>query len=162
MIFDTSLLTRWETLAIAGILLLVAEVLLPGFYLLWFGLAALVTGGLMVILPPLPWELVLVVFAVLSLVSCYIGNRLYRQRIVPRTPADGDVNQRLRRYIGHEYLAASDIDGSSGRIRIGDTTWLARLEKEGSPVMAGNRVRVIGAMGTTLIVAPVDDGTTAP
>lgn len=161
MVFDTTLLTRWETLAIAGILLLVAEVLLPGFYLLWFGLAALVTGGLMVILPPLSWEFVLMTFALLSLVSCYIGNRLYRQRIVPRTPADGDVNQRLRRYIGHEYAAASDIDSSSGRIRIGDTTWLARLEKEGAPIGAGKRVRVVGATGTTLLVAPVEEAKNA-
>ncbi|WP_097458918.1 NfeD family protein [Mangrovitalea sediminis] len=157
MVFDASLLARWETLVIAGILLLVAEVLLPGFYLLWFGLAALVTGGLMLVLPPLPWEFVLLTFALLSLVSCYIGNRLYRQKIVPQTPADGDVNQRLRRYIGHEYTAASDIDGSSGRVRIGDTTWLARLEKDGDRIEAGKRVRVIGAAGTTLIVAPMGD-----
>ena len=52
--------------------------------------------------------------------------------------------------VGRVLLLAEAIEGGRGKVRVGDTLWLA----EGPDVPAGAEVRVIAAKATELVVEP--------
>lgn len=57
---------------IVGLLLLGLEVLAPGTFFLWFGVSALVVGTLAIFVE-MAWQVEIVLFGVLSLVSLLAG-----------------------------------------------------------------------------------------
>lgn len=126
---------------VAGLVLAGAEILLPGIFLIWLGLAALLTG-LGAALLPMPWQAQLLVWAVLSLASAALANRLLRRRTAPA------LNQPDRGLIGREGVLAEAIVGGAGALRLDDTYWRV----SGPDLPAGTRVRVTGLAGTVLTV----------
>src|SRR6187401_3301767 len=73
-------LWNWMVL---GCVLLALEIVVPGFFLLWIGIAALVTGALSLLLWDASywvWQTQVVVFLILAVASAYAGNRLMRGR----------------------------------------------------------------------------------
>ncbi|WP_336488647.1 NfeD family protein [Methylobacterium nigriterrae] len=128
---------------LAGLALMGLELLAPGVFLVWLGLAALLTGALSAGLP-LPWQAQLLVFAGLAVASVAVASRLLRR------PASG-LNRPDRGLIGRECVLAEPIAGGEGRLRLDDTLWRVR----GPDAPAGTRVRVTGIAGTVLTVAPV-------
>lgn len=136
----------WATL---GLVLLAAEMLLPGVFLLWFGLAALVTALLVFATDPsVPVQVIN--FATLSLIFAYSAKRWLADR--PIESSDPLLNNRLGRLIGEVGVVSHSINGGSGRVRLGDSEWQA----EGADVPVGEQVRVTGARGTALLVEPVE------
>ena len=129
---------------VAGLVLVGAEILLPGIFLIWLGVAALLTG-LGAALLPMPWQAQLLVWAVLSLASAALANRLLRRRTAPA------LNQPDRGLIGREGVLAEAIVGGAGALRLDDTYW--RVSGPDLPV--GTRVRVTGLAGTVLMVVAV-------
>ena len=74
----------WQTITptewfIAGLALLLLEVFAPGAFLLWFGIAALIVGVAVWLLPMLPWQVQIVAFALLS-IGALVGYRAWRKR----------------------------------------------------------------------------------
>ncbi len=131
---------------ILGLVLAGGEMLAPGIFLLWFGLAALVTG-LVVGLTGLGWQGAALVFAGLSLVSVLAGRALTRRRGDEPDAAHG-LNDRGRQLIGKVFrLEATMMDGE-GRIRVGDSSWRVT----GPELLAGSAVRVVAVDGATLVV----------
>ncbi|MGO4836414.1 NfeD family protein, partial [Rhizobiaceae sp. 2RAB30] len=68
---------------VLGFVLLALEILVPGVFLLWIGLAALATGALSLFLWSTAfwiWQVQVLVFLVLSLVAAYAGKRLMAGR----------------------------------------------------------------------------------
>ncbi len=61
---------------VLGLVLLGAEVLLPGFFFLWFGVAAILIG-ISALLVDWPWQLQVVGFVVLSAITALVGRRFY-------------------------------------------------------------------------------------
>ena len=53
---------------ILGLVLLAVEMAMPGFFMLWLGIAAVLTGVLTLFVT-LPWQAEFVVFAVLSVIA---------------------------------------------------------------------------------------------
>ena len=135
---------------ILGLLLLVLEVVVPGVYLLFFGVAALVVGMNVLMLGGdwFGWQQQVLAFAVLSGVAVLLGRKWYG----PKTerPATDTLNRRTQRLIGREAVLSDDIVGGRGRIGIEDSWWSV----EGPDLPKGSRVQVIGAEGSTLKVAP--------
>ena len=87
-----------------GLLLIGGEIVLPGVYLLWLGLGALVVGVLVAVFPDLglTWQLVSFALAMLGTVS--LGFVIQR-RGAP--PAAGELNQELHALVGQRFVAAS-------------------------------------------------------
>lgn len=142
---------------ILGVVLLGLEILAPGTFMLWFGLAAIATGAVALGFDlagsaALGWQAEVVVFLVLSLVAVFGGRRLFRGRAEPAD--DEGLNRRAARCIGRETTLADPIVDGAGRIRLDDTTW--RVSGPDLPV--GVRVRVVGADGPRLVVAAADGG----
>ncbi|MGV7031628.1 NfeD family protein [Methylobacterium symbioticum] len=124
-----------------GLMLAGAEILLPGIFLIWLGLAALLTG-LGTALVPMPWQAQLLVWAVLSLGSVALATRLNRRRAEPV------LNRADRGLVGREAVLAEAIVGGAGALRLDDTYWRV----SGPDLPAGARVRIVGLAGTVLTV----------
>ena len=137
----------WLWLAL-GLLLAAAEMLAPGFFLIWLAGAALLTGAAAYLLPVgVPLQVLL--FAVLAIATVYIGKRYLRDN--PIAEADPAMNQRGLRMAGQVATVTVAIADGEGRVHIGDSEWIAR----GADAPVGAKVRIIGTDGAELLVEPV-------
>ena len=134
--------------AIGGVVLLICELVAPGFFLLFVGAAAMLTGAFTLMFGlNLPAQLVL--FAIYTALAVMLGRRWYAQ---PGTPDQQiGLNDPSKRMIGKQVLVVSPIDEHGGRVRVGDGEWSAR----GGPAAEGERVEVTGVDGNCLVVEPL-------
>ena len=138
---------------VLGLVLLAIEIVTPGFYLLWIGLAALIVGALSLALWSAPfwaWQVQVVVFLALALISAYLGRRIMAGR-----EAETDqplLNRRGEQLIGRTATLTEPIREGHGRIQLGDTTWRVA----GPDLPAGARVRVVSVNGLELVVVAVE------
>lgn len=136
----------WITL---GLVLAALEMLVPGVYLIWLALAAIATGLLtLAIGVSLPVQIV--VFVSLSLIAAFSARRILRDQ--PIESSDPLLNMRGGRLVGETAIVAQAIDGGTGRIKHGDSEWLAR----GPDLPVGTRVRITGSDGVVLVVEPAN------
>lgn len=135
---------HWTWLAI-GLLLAAAEMALPGVFLIWMAGAALITG-LVTWLAPIDLPLQIVLFAVLAIVFVFSGKRWLGRN--PIMPADPKMNDRGARLVGETVVVTHAIDGGTGRVRQGDSEWLAK----GPDAEPGTKMRVSGHEGAVLLV----------
>ncbi|AMK22291.1 MULTISPECIES: NfeD family protein [unclassified Sphingobium] len=135
---------HWGWLVFAA-LLGVAEVLIPGVFLIWVALAAAVTG-LAALAFPISVPLQLLLFAGLCLVSVWGGRRWYTAN--PVDSQDPLLNDRTARLVGEIVTVVEPIDNGHGRVKVGDSVWSCR----GPDAPVGTRVRVIGAEASELKV----------
>lgn len=138
---------HWSWLVL-GLVLAIAEMVVPGVFLIWFAAAALVVGALTWVLP-LGVPLQVVLFATLSVLSVLASRRWLRGH--PVQSADPLLNQRGQQLVGTKVTVTEAIEGGSGRVRCGDTEWLA----QGPDAAAGARLTVTGSTGSVLIVDAV-------
>ena len=132
---------------IGGVLLLIAELLVPGFFLLFIGAAAIATG-VFTLLFDLGLAPQLVLFALYSALAVMLGKRFYAQ---PDTAEQQlGLNDPSRRMIGKSVLVVDPVDEHGGRVRVGDGEWTAR----GGPAAVGERVIVVAVDGNCLTVEP--------
>lgn len=132
--------------AAGALVLLIAEMVLPGFYLLWIGLAMLVVALLVLVWPGAPFELQLVLFAAASVASI-VGWRSWQARH-PDVSDQPHLNDRGQQYVGKLFTLDAPIVNGAGKVRIGDSVW----NVAGTDQPAGTTVRVVGADGVTLRV----------
>ncbi len=133
---------------VLGAGLLVAEVLLPGAFLLWLGLAALATGAV-AWLVVVGWQVQVLAFAALAVVAILVG-----RRITPAPGAASDrpfLNRRAEGQVGRVFTLDDPIVEGTGRVRIDDSVW--RVAGPDLPV--GAKVIVLKVDGTVLVVGPV-------
>jgi membrane protein implicated in regulation of membrane protease activity len=130
---------------VAGLVLLGLEILAPGNVLVWFGVAAILTG-LFEFVTDFGWQANFLLFAALSIVLVIVGRRYFARRgSVSEQPF---LNQRANALVGQRHVLAEPLVGGQGRIRIDDTTW--RIT--GPDLPSGTRVRVARADGAVLTV----------
>jgi len=133
---------------IGGVVLLIAEVIAPGFFLIFIGAAAIVTG-LLTLAVSLAVALQLAVFAVLAFLAVrIIGRRFYASRY--DYTSDPLLNDRVARLLGKVVVVVQAVDSHGGRVRVGDSEWSAR----GGPAEVGERVRIVDVEGNCLKVEP--------
>jgi hypothetical protein len=131
---------------IGGVVLLIAELIAPGFFLMFVGAAAILTGILAVALPISP-ALQLGAFAVLAIaIARFGGRRAYASRY--DHSSDPSLNNPVHRLLGRVVIVVEPVDGNGGRVRVGDSVWPAR----GGPASVGERVRIVDVDGNCLKV----------
>lgn len=151
-----------------GLVLLVLEIFvaIPGSLFLFTGIAAIIVGALALLFgwdwnsvitfgggeSPASidgWVLQLAIFGVLSLILVIFGRRFFARR--DRAADAINLNARAARLVGSSFILVDAIvDGSGGRVKVGDSTWRA----VGPDMPSGTRVKVIGYDGTILRVEP--------
>ena len=134
--------------AIGGLVLLIADIIAPGFFLVFLGVAAIATG-LFTLLFDLSLAPQLVLFVIYTALALMIGKRWYAE------PDHADQSIKLndpgRRMIGKIVTVVDPIDDHGGRVKVGDGEWTAR----GGPAAAGEKVRIIEVDGNCLSVVRI-------
>ena len=126
------------------------EAMMPGAFMLWLGFAAVGVGLVTLVFDGfLLWQQ-WVLFSLLSLVAVALGWR-WRRR-TPDSPTDQpSLNRRAEQLVGRVVTLESAIVNGQGRARVGDTLWSVA----GPDLPTGTSVRITGAQGSRLTVAPV-------
>ncbi|QEE47825.1 NfeD family protein [Rhizobium sp. WL3] len=134
---------------VLGMLLLAAELVMPGVFLVWIGLGALLTGVLSLLFWDAgfwSWQVQSLVFAASAVVFTLAGRRLFT-----RLQTDTDqplLNQRGASLVGRTAVLGEPIREGRGRIRLDDTFWLV----SGPDLPGGARVKIVSSNGRDLVV----------
>ena len=130
---------------IGGVVLLIAEVIAPGFFLVFIGAAA-IAAGLFTVLFDLGAGAQFALFALYAVLAVLIGRRFYANA----SSANSNVllNDPAKRLVGKVVTVVTPVDEHNGRVRLGDGEWSAR----GGPAAVGERVRITGVDGNCLKV----------
>lgn len=130
-------LSYWHWFALA-LLLLIVEMSGAGGYLLWIGIAAGLTGGVLFFVPDLVWQLQLLVFSITS-VACALAWWQYQLKN-PRTVDEPLLNKRGAQYIGRVFTLSDAIENGRGKVRVDDSFWEVSAAED---MQAGIRVKVL-------------------
>lgn len=130
---------------IIGALLILFEIILPGVYLFWIGVAALIVGFILNFLP-LSLTIQILLFAIFCIVTVLIGVKTYKGK--DRDITTQHLNQaRGAEYVGKVFTLTQDVVNNEGRLPIGDSVWGIH----GEDLLAGTKIRITKANGNTLI-----------
>ena len=144
MLENLPLSPPWLWLTV-GLVLMIAELIAPGFYLIWIGAAAMLTG--LIAFSGIGEAAQFISFAVLTVVSIIIARRWFKA--YPIESADPLLNNRAAQMIGEIVTVVEPIVGGDGRVRVGDSEWIAH----GADAAIGARLRITGvnARGGVLV-----------
>lgn len=145
----------WQWWILSGVLLVV-ELVLPSTFFLWMGISAASIGVLIFFIPVIRFEVQLLIFAIVSLISVIISRYIFSHT---QTQDNSTLNRRGSEYIGRIFTLEQPIINGSSKLNIGDSSWLI----EGIDCPAGTRVKVLGLNGIRLqteIVLPATDNNT--
>ena len=142
---------NWWLWVVFGIVLVGFELLTPGgFYVLFFGIAALVVGGLCAAHAAGPLWMQWLLFSVLAVVSLL----LFRNRLLARMKPDEGASEKVDALIGDLAVPTDAIaPGAVGRVEMRGSAWSARNVGPAA-VAAGQRCRVVAVDGLLLEIRP--------
>src|SRR5688572_2557918 len=141
----------WWHWVVLGIVLMLLELAVPSFFLVWFGLGALTVGVLTVFSPSAPFAFQILAWTACSLVFLALWFRVFKPNLYKSRAgmARGSL-------IGEVGLVTRDIRPyERGQIRLqkpilGEEVWESVAEEE---IRVGERVRVLEVEGNTLKVS---------
>jgi membrane protein implicated in regulation of membrane protease activity len=146
LVAQIAALGAWSWI-IAGAILLALELAVPGAFMMWLGLAAVIVGVISFGLD-WSWRAQGIAFALFALASVPLWRRFARK--VEPDAASPFLNRRTHEMVGRIFTLDTPIVDGIGTVRIGDTVW--RVSGPDGP--AGSRVKVVGADGANLQVEP--------
>lgn len=135
---------------IGGVVLLIAELIAPGYFLMFIGAAAIATGLFALVLP-ISVALEFGLFAILAVAISRLGGR-YAYSYKYEHSTDPFLNNRVARLLGETVVVVEAVDANGGRVRVGDSVWSAK----GGPAAVGERVQIVDVTGNCLRVKPLD------
>lgn len=135
------------TYAIIGIVLLILEVVIPGFILLPIGIAFVLTGVVAYFFPAI--EVTLIALAILAPLCFFAIKKIFKKNSSPSVPTNFDG------LIGKQGITEEDIPaGERGYIKVYGDSWKAEgLTSEALP--KGTKVVVDHVEGTKIFVRKV-------
>ena len=148
-------LTVWHWLGL-GLVLLVIEMTVGTYDLLWVSVAAFLTAVFKVL--PLPeaattWQGQLIFFAAAGIVLVIIGRTVFASWRKP-SETHPTLNKRSESLVGTTGKAVATFVGGKGRVKIGDTIWSAVADTD-QTIHDGMTIQVSGADSTVLKVTPM-------
>ncbi|MFK0573220.1 NfeD family protein [Endozoicomonas sp.] len=139
-------LQPWHWL-ILFFLLLGAEALGAGGFLLGSAIAAGSVSLILWFFPEMTWPVQLVVFGVGSLIFTLAYWKLFRK--VNDENDSPELNNRARQLIGRTISLDQDLPSGQSRLQIGDTLWRVEVDRS---VSQGGKVVVTDCCGMVLLV----------
>ncbi|MDD3627246.1 MAG: NfeD family protein [bacterium] len=139
----------WIIWGIVGILFLVAEALTVGFFLGWFGIAAIIAAVLAAI--NLPFGYQVGAFVVCAIVGILIS-RKFSDKVTIEPPRKSNVD----RLLDQKGIVLETIDNSkgTGRVKVDRDVWLADSVDD-SVIEKDSTIKVLEIQGTHLIVEKI-------
>jgi membrane protein implicated in regulation of membrane protease activity len=142
------ILTPWHWLT-AAVILIVIEMMIGTYFLLWVGFAAAATALVQWVFG-IGWQVQMIVFFILSLVS--IAAWHFYAKNNPEVDTMPNLNKRGHQHIGRTFNLSRAIINGTGKINVNDSTW----KVEGEDLPEGAKVKVIDILGTILKVEKAD------
>ena len=139
---------------IVGLVFLVLEALTPGLFMIFFGLGAWAAAGLA--LAGLGLTAQFTGFMAVSLVSLAVFRQKLQRFLLARRPLREELDDPVAadQYLGREVAVIGEIDPDRpGLVELGGVNWRAR--SEGGNFRPGDRARVRGREGLTLVVEKI-------
>ncbi len=137
-------LTVWHWVGL-GIVLMTIEVAVGTFDLLWVSVGAFLTA-LFALIVPLPaggWQGQMVFFGIVALAFVISGRTLFKG-LRTRTTTHPHLNDRLASMVGQRGEAATNFDQQRGKVKVGDTVWLAE-QSDNTVIVEGDQIVITGA-----------------
>ena len=144
-------LTVWHWMGL-GIVLLTLEVAVGTFDLLWIAVAAFITA-LFTLVVPLPvgaWQGQLTMFGA-SGIAFVAAGRTFFKGLRKTSSTHPNLNDRLANMVGQKGEAATGFENQRGKVKVGDTVWLAEQADE-TVIVEGDQIVIVGADRGTLKV----------
>lgn len=158
MIIDLLVQHSYWTFLCLGLVLLIIELFGTNGYSLWSGVAALIVGVIAWCFPALSSAWLWSLFALLTVIVAYSWWRWTQKGL--QYNKQNTLNQGGRDLIGRQSVLTKTITSSElGRIKIGDSSWLAKSETPvavDKPILIGTTVEIVDVQSTLLIVKPID------
>ena len=140
----------WWHWVVLGIFLMLSELVVPAFFLIWFGAAAVVVGIATALFPAFPFAWQVIVWTAVSLALVWFWFKVFK-RGSHKTRAGMSKGS----FVGEVALVTRDIRPyEKGQIRfqkpiLGDEMWESIADEE---IRVGERVRVLDVEGNLLKV----------
>lgn len=126
----------WEIFAIAGLVFLILEMLIPSMFFLNLAIAGFITA--IIALWINNWITLTILFAIFAILSI-----AFLRPILIKNKKNKETETGMEgKYIGKIVKVIEPIDKSSGAITIYDERWNARADVE-EPIPAGSEVKII-------------------
>ena len=140
---------------LVGLALVLAEFMLPGVILVFFGLGAWVTAVTSWIGLTPGWSSQLLTFAISSVVLLALLRRWFRARFFGYVGDDHALDENIDEFKGQVVKVTSELPGSGdeGKVEFKGASWTARSEEA---IAAGDKAIVENAEGITLVVRPAN------
>ncbi len=142
---------EWWHWIVGGIALILAELAIPSFFVVWFGLGALLVGLLLVLAPDLSSTAQLAVWTLASLAMVALWFKVFKPSLHKTRigMAEGEAVGEIGLLVG----AIAPFE--RGRVRfqrpvLGSEEWACLADDS---IAAGERVRVVGVEGSYLKVS---------
>ena len=137
----------WHWIA-AGIVMVIAELFVPMFFILWFGMGAMIVGLVMRIMP-LSTAMQFFLWAIFSIAMVFAWFRLFKN------PDRTKAGISKEAFIGETGLITKEVSAmGKGMIRfqkpiLGSDTWPVIAD---DTIPAGERAKIVDVIGQTLKV----------
>lgn len=144
-------LTVWHWVGL-GIVLMTIEVAVGTFDLLWVSIGAFLTA-LFALIVPLPaggWQGQMVFFGIVAIAFVISGRTLFKG-LRQRATTHPHLNDRLASMVGQRGEAATNFDQSEGKVKVGDTVWLAK-QSDATTIVEGDQIVITGSQSGLLMV----------
>ena len=135
---------------VIGFILLVLEILTPGYFFMWMAASGFLTGAIVLLIPATSMNMQILIFSVLSVVAIIVW-KFYGKR----HPTESDqplLNKRGVQYIGRVFNLYQPIKNGEGKIKVDDSIW----KVHGEDCDINSRVKVVAIRGTVFDVEKVD------
>lgn len=125
---------------VLGLILLILELVVSGVFLVWFGIAAVLTALVSWLFSKFTWfdhwQIQIALFLIFSVILVIAGRNFFRREKETDQPM---LNQRTMQMIGQIATLQGPIIDGHGRVRIDDTIW--RVKGDDAPT--GTKVKLI-------------------
>lgn len=136
---------QWWIWLVFGIALMLLELVLPTFFILWFGIGAVLVSLISLAAPSLQLDMQVLLWVLMSSVTTALWFRLFRRK-------QPDVRWTAESVIGEVGLLTAGVsEFQKGRVRfqkpiLGNEEWVCIANSE---IAAGERVRLTAIEGNT-------------
>lgn len=129
--------------------LLILEMLTPGFFFMWLAVSGFITGLLVWLIPAMSLNVQVLIFSVFSVLAITAW-RFYGKKLSLETDRPL-LNKRGAQYIGRIFTLYAPIENGQGKIKVDDTIW----KVHGEDCDIHTKVKVTGIQGTVFDVEKV-------
>lgn len=143
----------WGGWLLVGFALLIVELFVPGVFVMWWGLAALLISGLSVCFDALTFGWQAMLFALFAMLFSLLWWK-YQHSKDQQADRHTVLNAREHHLIGQIGVIEEMIAPQVIRAKFGDSTW----KVNGEGLCVGDKVEVLRVEGIVLQVRKISDG----